>query len=589
MNFLGQNRNLIRVIVFLFFLFNLNSVEKLFAAEKIFTQTDLAIHTDVNWLPPKFAASANGKIALAAFGSTGVFKSSNSGINWTPITSVNSVVDFSAQSISDVWVSSDGTNQLVLIYGGFTGGSINHLWLSQDSGVTWTPKNPHEVDSNDYWVSISAADDLSYIYLAADKHWNGSNWVSDGPIYTSTNLADTFSIQLDGYGNASSGLVSWNSLSASSTGQVIHAMGFGTDNLFSSSDYGATWTRSPFVFIGTNTLQMMSSDDGIKVFVSTDGKGFYLSSDSGINFSQISSSQISFNNAEFLGQKPNGAPWGAAGTETIWGYGLGISRDGTKLAALSLGDYVFISEDSGTTWTKQITLGVDTWSGRAALTNNGSAILSSSSLYSWWDPYSSGKSYYVRSEYPDSPTISAATVQNSTSVDVSFVAPTDDGGNPVTSYVVTVWNSLLSTTIKTQTFTTDLPSLGSSGTFRVTGLSPSTTYRFSIAAVNMLGASYQSYATSAVTTSPASNGGTPTSTTAADELKRQQEAAQAAKQKQDQELREILSLVPTIAGLAQGIARLGNSLLLPKKCVKGKLVKNVKAEAKCPKGYKVRK
>jgi hypothetical protein len=47
--------------------------------------------------------------------------------------------------------------------------------------------------------------------------------------------------------------------------------------------------------------------------------------------------------------------------------------------------------------------------------------------------------------------------------------------------------------------------------------------------------------------------------------------------------------VPTIAGLAQGVAGLGNSLLLPKKCVKGKLVKNVKAGAKCPKGYKARK
>ena len=85
------------------------------------------------------------------------------------------------------------------------------------------------------------------------------------------------------------------------------------------------------------------------------------------------------------------------------------------------------------------------------------------------------------------------------------------------------------------------------------------------------------------------SGATTTSTTAADELRRQQETAAAAKQKQDQELREILSLVPTIAGLAQGIAGLGNSLLLPQKCVKGKTVKKVKAGAKCPEGYKVRK
>jgi hypothetical protein len=65
--------------------------------------------------------------------------------------------------------------------------------------------------------------------------------------------------------------------------------------------------------------------------------------------------------------------------------------------------------------------------------------------------------------------------------------------------------------------------------------------------------------------------------------------AQDKARKDARELSEILTLVPSIAGLSQSIAGLGNSLLLPKKCVKGKLVKNVKAGAKCPKGYKARK
>jgi hypothetical protein len=142
--------------------------------------------------------------------------------------------------------------------------------------------------------------------------------------------------------------------------------------------------------------------------------------------------------------------------------------------------------------------------------------------------------------------------------------------------------------LKTQTYSSSLPALGTSATFTVTGLTPSSIYRFSVAATNILGDSYQSFATAAITTSATSSGGTTSSTAVADEQRRQQEAA-AAKQKQDQELREILSLVPTIAGLAQGIAGLGNSLLLPKKCVKGKLVKNVKARVKCPKGYKARR
>jgi hypothetical protein len=115
---------------------------------------------------------------------------------------------------------------------------------------------------------------------------------------------------------------------------------------------------------------------------------------------------------------------------------------------------------------------------------------------------------------------------------------------------------------------------------------------FTITGTNGAGSTSATFTLTVTATNNSSSSGsgsTTTSTTAADELRRQQEAAAAAKQKQDQELREILSLVPTIAGLAQGIAGLGNSLLLPQKCVKGKTVKKVKAGAKCPKGYKVKK
>jgi uncharacterized delta-60 repeat protein len=195
---------------------------------------------------------------------------------------------------------------------------------------------------------------------------------------------------------------------------------------------------------------------------------------------------------------------------------------------------------------------------------------------------------------PDSPNIGVATATGSTTASVSFTAPVNNGGSTITSYTINAWNDALTSILKTQVYSSSLPALGTSATFTVTGLTASSVYKFSVAATNSEGDSSQSIATSAITTSATSSGGTggggtTTSTTAADELKRQQEAAQAAKQKQDQELKEILSLVPTIAGLAQGIAGLGNSLLLPKKCVKGKLVKNVKAGAKCPKGYKVRR
>jgi hypothetical protein len=55
------------------------------------------------------------------------------------------------------------------------------------------------------------------------------------------------------------------------------------------------------------------------------------------------------------------------------------------------------------------------------------------------------------------------------------------------------------------------------------------------------------------------------------------------------ELTETLALVPVIAGLAQELAGLGDSILKPKKCVKGKSVKRVSSTAKCPKGFKVKR
>jgi hypothetical protein len=184
---------------------------------------------------------------------------------------------------------------------------------------------------------------------------------------------------------------------------------------------------------------------------------------------------------------------------------------------------------------------------------------------------------------PTSPTIGTATATGTTTATVSFTAPVSNGGATITGYTVTSSPGGFTGTLAGAT----------AGTITVTGLSASTAYTFTVTATNSEGTSSASAASNTITTSAASGGtgggGTTTSTTTADELKRQQEAALAAKQKQDQELKEILSLVPTIAGLAQGVAGLGNSLLLPKKCVKGKLVKNVKAGAKCPKGYKTRR
>jgi hypothetical protein len=190
---------------------------------------------------------------------------------------------------------------------------------------------------------------------------------------------------------------------------------------------------------------------------------------------------------------------------------------------------------------------------------------------------------------PDGPSLDQIQVLGENSVRLSFTAPTFTGAGVVTQYEVSIRDPNTLTVLETQLFTPS-PTVvrGASSTLTVVGLTRGTTYAFSLKSIKIANSveygSYQSYSLTATTSSPNTGGGT-----AADELRKQQEAAAAAKQKQDRELREILSLVPSIAGLSQSIAGLGNSLVLPKKCVKGKLVKNVKAGAKCPKGYKARK
>jgi hypothetical protein len=202
---------------------------------------------------------------------------------------------------------------------------------------------------------------------------------------------------------------------------------------------------------------------------------------------------------------------------------------------------------------------------------------------------------------PDSPDLNQVDVLGENSVRLTFTAPTFTGAGTVTKYEVSIRDPSGENVLSTQSFTpSPVVARGGTSTLTVVNLTAGTTYRFSLKSIKLVDSiergSYQSYSLSATTTA-SSGGGTGggddelrrQQEAAAAELRRQQEAAAAAKQKQDQELREILSLVPVIAGLAQGIAGLGNSLLLPQKCIKGKTVKKVKAGAKCPKGYKVKK
>jgi hypothetical protein len=183
---------------------------------------------------------------------------------------------------------------------------------------------------------------------------------------------------------------------------------------------------------------------------------------------------------------------------------------------------------------------------------------------------------------PSAPTIGTATTASATSATVTFTAPASNGGSAITSYTATSSPGGLTGTLAGAT----------AGTITISGLTASTAYTFTVTATNLEGTSVASSASNSITTSaiaPESGGPGPVSTAAADELRRQQDAAAAEKQRKDKELTETLALVPVIAGLAQELAGLGDSILKPKKCVKGKSVKRVSSTSKCPKGFKVKR
>jgi len=130
---------------------------------------------------------------------------------------------------------------------------------------------------------------------------------------------------------------------------------------------------------------------------------------------------------------------------------------------------------------------------------------------------------------PSAPTIGTATTTGATSATVSFTAPASNGGAVITSYTATSSPGGLTGTLAGAT----------AGTITVTGLTASTAYTFTVTATNSEGTSTASSASNSITTSaiaPESGGPGPVSTAAADELRRQQDAAAAEKQRKDKEL-----------------------------------------------------
>ena len=173
-----------------------------------------SIDGSFNWRG--IAISSDGSKRTGAKNSGYLYLSSDYGLTWTEDTSVGST-----QHWAGVSMSGDGAVQAAWGY------SSAGMWTSTDSGASWTYREPTGSSMSWYYVAISTdgvrmtaapgTGTLKQLYVSSDS---GATWTATGPIKVWSNVA----ISSDG---------------AIQTAASENVVGAGqTGNLWRSTDYG---------------------------------------------------------------------------------------------------------------------------------------------------------------------------------------------------------------------------------------------------------------------------------------------------------------------------------------------------------------
>lgn len=384
------------------------------------------------------AYSADGSTLVSAAAWDYIYISKDQGYTWTQVSATGS------GTWRSVWVSDDGNK----IIAGNDGG---YIYTSNDSGATWTS---HASPGVKAWRSVSMSSDGGVLAAAGDNTVyvstdGGNNWVQqtslgskqwyavsvsgDGSkiaavingydmnqyIHTTDNSGATWTV------HSSSGSRSWMAVNYSSDGSRIFATtSFG--DIYTSSDDGVTWNQKAALSPKVPWQSVASSADGMNLAVAVWPGYISTSSDGGQTWVQrqsagwrswysIASSAdgsqlVAITNSSFYISTDYGATWesrtlspnpsfasvasSADGTKLIVGgyvgpvymssdsgdtwttltdfdsddkglwYGVAVSADGSTIVAVDSygsdysGGYVHVSRDGGQTWTQQTSLGV---------------------------------------------------------------------------------------------------------------------------------------------------------------------------------------------------------------------------------------
>ena len=158
----------------------------------------------------------------------------------------------------------------------------------------------------------------------------------------------------------------WYDVAVSSDGSKLVAI-FNSGQIYTSSDYGATWTArdSSRAWYG-----IASSADGTKLVATVQSGQIYTSTDSGVTWTPRDSSRLWYKvassndgsvlvaTAETSGadnlylSTDSGVTWTAKASALSW-YGIAMSGDGSKMCATAQAANIYNSTDTGATWTSR--------------------------------------------------------------------------------------------------------------------------------------------------------------------------------------------------------------------------------------------
>ena len=386
--------------------------------------------------------SEDGSIQLAAISDNDLYKSTNSGTNWTQISNSNLTTDLDYRSVA---MSSDGSIQLA-------GTNGNGVYISTYSGTSWTQISDGNLSTDNIYTSVA---------MSSDGNTQLAGTLGDG-VYLSTNSGATWS-QVSNTNLPTDN--NYTSVAMSSDGQYQLACVFDPSasikgKVYKSIDYGNTWQIIPSLSAPGNnwyTCVYMSANGTIQVAV-PEVDGIFISSDTGVNWAQISSGveplmnnnftsgccssngqyhYLAGNNIPIIMSSNYGSTWTATGAPSYNWKSVSTSSNGNVVLAGSTVNGAYLSTNSGSTWslTNPLTIPTNTTSPSiAGSTIVGNAIIA---INGDWNGFPSIT--YNYQWYRSGSSISGAT-------SITYITQQEDIGLAITCDV-TATNSLGSSTI----------------------------------------------------------------------------------------------------------------------------------------------